>query len=93
MSSDNDGLIDIVISAHPAAPPYALLVLQQMLAKQRKVLTACHRHSSVCDAAANLLSILGDSTQTVTTDRNEFDVVFTLIWKDGRFSYLMYSTV
>ena len=85
----------MVVSAQPSAPPMALLVLQQMLSKQYKVLTACHRHSSAVGVTEQHMSVFGDGGLAVTTDRNSYDMVFTLIWKDGntlRISYFIVHT-
>nr|XP_033819540.1 aminoacyl tRNA synthase complex-interacting multifunctional protein 2 isoform X2 [Geotrypetes seraphini] len=73
-------LRDIVINANPSLPPLSLLVLHSMLCEHYKVLSAVHIHSSVKNVPEPLLKFFGD--QTNKHSRQEYQLGFTLIWKD-----------
>ncbi|XP_029432617.1 aminoacyl tRNA synthase complex-interacting multifunctional protein 2 isoform X2 [Rhinatrema bivittatum] len=73
-------LRDIVINANPSLPPLSLLVLHGMLCEHYKVLSAVHTHSSVRNVPEPLLKCFGD--QTTKSSRQEYQLGFTLIWKD-----------
>ncbi|KAF7243032.1 Aminoacyl tRNA synthase complex-interacting multifunctional protein 2 [Varanus komodoensis] len=81
--ADFDGygaLKDIVINANPACPPLSLLVLHSLLCESYKILSAVHTHSSVKSVPENLLKCFGE--QTKKQSRHEYQLGFTLIWKD-----------
>ncbi|XP_053108996.1 aminoacyl tRNA synthase complex-interacting multifunctional protein 2-like [Hemicordylus capensis] len=73
-------LKDIVINANPALPPLSLLVLHSLLCERYKILSAVHTHSSVKSVPENLLKCFGE--QTKKQSRHEYQLGFTLIWKD-----------
>ncbi|XP_044289404.1 aminoacyl tRNA synthase complex-interacting multifunctional protein 2 isoform X2 [Varanus komodoensis] len=73
-------LKDIVINANPACPPLSLLVLHSLLCESYKILSAVHTHSSVKSVPENLLKCFGE--QTKKQSRHEYQLGFTLIWKD-----------
>jgi aminoacyl tRNA synthase complex-interacting multifunctional protein 2 len=75
-----DTIRDIVINANPANPPYSLFILQQMLAKQYKVLSSSYAHSSALDVSDKLRNIY--ATNGIAGNRNQHQFAFTLIWKD-----------
>ena len=78
---DHGALKDIVINANPASPPLSLLVLHRLLCDHYKVLSSVHTHSAVQSVPANLLQCFGE--QTRQQPRHEYQLGFTLIWKDG----------
>lgn len=71
---------DVVISANPENPPAALLVLKELLEQQCKVCTTCHTHSS----ATHMHNPLKNLFQS-KVDRQECELVFTLVWKNGNY--------
>ncbi|XP_068824008.1 aminoacyl tRNA synthase complex-interacting multifunctional protein 2 isoform X3 [Capricornis sumatraensis] len=77
---DHGALKDIVINANPASPPLSLLVLHRLLCGHYKVLSSVHTHSAVRSVPANLLQCFGE--QTRQQPRHEYQLGFTLIWKD-----------
>lgn len=79
---DYGALKDIVINANPASPPLSLLVLHQLLCDQYKVLSTVHTHSAVKNVPENLLRCFGE--QTKNPPRHEYQLGFTLIWKNGK---------
>ena len=78
---DHGALKDIVINANPAWPPLSLLVLHRLLCDHFRVLSSVHTHSAVRGVPANLLQCFGE--QTRQRPRHEYQLGFTLIWKDG----------
>lgn len=78
---DHGALKDIVINANPASPPLSLLVLHRLLCGHYKVLSSVHTHSAVRSVPAKLLQCFGE--QTRQQPRHEYQLGFTLIWKDG----------
>ncbi|MBN3303913.1 AIMP2 protein, partial [Amia calva] len=74
-------LRDIVVNADPAQPPLSLLVLHSLLCQRYKVLSAVHVHSSVTAIPPQLLACLGPRN-TLNHSRHDFQLGFTLIWKD-----------
>ncbi|KFP75962.1 Aminoacyl tRNA synthase complex-interacting multifunctional protein 2, partial [Apaloderma vittatum] len=77
---DYGALKDIVINANPSLPPLSLLVLHSLLCERYKILSAVHTHSSVKSVPENLLKCFGE--QTKKQPRHEYQLGFTLIWKD-----------
>ncbi|XP_066129469.1 aminoacyl tRNA synthase complex-interacting multifunctional protein 2 isoform X3 [Saccopteryx bilineata] len=77
---DYGALKDIVINADPASPPLSLLVLHQLLCNHYKVLSTVHMHSAVKNVPENLLRCFGE--QTKNQPRHEYQLGFTLIWKN-----------
>uniref|UniRef100_A0A8C6DVZ8 Aminoacyl tRNA synthase complex-interacting multifunctional protein 2 n=1 Tax=Moschus moschiferus TaxID=68415 RepID=A0A8C6DVZ8_MOSMO len=77
---DHGALKDIVVNASPASPPLALLVLHRLLCDRYRVLSSVHTHSAVQSVPANLLQCFGE--QTRQRPRHEYQLGFTLIWKD-----------
>lgn len=88
---DYGALKDIVINANPSLPPLSLLVLHRLLCERYKVLSAVHTHSSVKSVPENLLKCFGD--QTKKQPRHEYQLGFTLIWKDGKNEVILYRSV
>ncbi|KFV85652.1 Aminoacyl tRNA synthase complex-interacting multifunctional protein 2, partial [Struthio camelus australis] len=80
LGRDYGALKDIVINANPALPPLSLLVLHSLLCERYKILSAVHTHSSVKSVPENLLKCFGE--QTKRQPRQEYQLGFTLIWKD-----------
>ncbi|KAF1404666.1 Aminoacyl tRNA synthase complex-interacting multifunctional protein 2, partial [Spheniscus magellanicus] len=80
LGKDYGALKDIVINANPSLPPLSLLVLHSLLCERYKVLSAVHTHSSVKSVPENLLKCFGE--QTKKQPRHEYQLGFTLIWKD-----------
>ncbi|XP_054848816.1 aminoacyl tRNA synthase complex-interacting multifunctional protein 2 isoform X2 [Eublepharis macularius] len=80
LGKDYGALKDIVINANPSLPPLSLLVLHSLLCERYKILSAVHTHSSVKCVPENLLKCFGE--QTKKQSRNEYQLGFTLIWKD-----------
>ncbi|XP_061258226.1 aminoacyl tRNA synthase complex-interacting multifunctional protein 2 [Bos javanicus] len=80
LGQDHGALKDIVINANPASPPLSLLVLHRLLCDHYKVLSSVHTHSAVQSVPANLLQCFGE--QTRQQPRHEYQLGFTLIWKD-----------
>ncbi|XP_004268981.1 aminoacyl tRNA synthase complex-interacting multifunctional protein 2 isoform X1 [Orcinus orca] len=80
LGKDYGALKDIVINANPASPPLSLLVLHRLLCDHYKVLSTVHTHSAVKSVPANLLKCFGE--QTRQQPRHEYQLGFTLIWKD-----------
>jgi len=75
-----NGLCDIVVSASPNCPPLSLFVLQQLLSHQYRVMAVSHVHSSVQRVGDKLRNVFGT---TPNRDRNGYQFVLTVIWKDG----------
>ncbi|OXB51214.1 hypothetical protein ASZ78_007427, partial [Callipepla squamata] len=82
LGKDYGALKDIVINANPSVPPLSLLVLHSLLCERYKVLSAVHTHSSVKSVPEKLLKCFGE--QTKKQPRHEYQLGFTLIWKDGK---------
>ncbi|KAM5229150.1 aminoacyl tRNA synthase complex-interacting multifunctional protein 2 isoform 1-T1 [Ctenodactylus gundi] len=80
LGKDYGALKDIVINANPASPPLSLLVLHRLLCERYRVLSAVHTHSSVRSVPENLLRCFGE--QTRKQPRHEYQLGFTLIWKN-----------
>ncbi|NXX37831.1 AIMP2 protein, partial [Tricholaema leucomelas] len=80
LGKDYGALKDIVINANPSLPPLSLLVLHSLLCEHYKILSAVHTHSSVRSVPENLLKCFGE--QTKKQPRHEYQLGFTLIWKD-----------
>ncbi|XP_071427676.1 aminoacyl tRNA synthase complex-interacting multifunctional protein 2 isoform X1 [Pithys albifrons albifrons] len=80
LGKDYGALKDVVINANPSHPPLSLLVLHSLLCERYKVLSAVHTHSSVKSVPENLLKCFGE--QTKKQPRHEYQLGFTLIWKD-----------
>ncbi|XP_062999133.1 aminoacyl tRNA synthase complex-interacting multifunctional protein 2 isoform X2 [Elgaria multicarinata webbii] len=80
LGKDYGALKDIVINANPSLPPLSLLVLHSLLCENYKILSAVHTHSSVKSVPENLLKCFGE--QTKKQSRHEYQLGFTLIWKD-----------
>ncbi|NXJ67389.1 AIMP2 protein, partial [Rostratula benghalensis] len=80
LGKDYGALKDIVINANPSLPPLSLLVLHSLLCERYKILSAVHTHSSVTSVPENLLKCFGE--QTKQQPRHEYQLGFTLIWKD-----------
>lgn len=79
---DYGALKDIVINANPSLPPLSLLVLHSLLCEHYKILSAVHTHSSVKSVPESLLKCFGEPTKK--QPRHEYQLGFTLIWKDGK---------
>lgn len=79
---DYGALKDVVINANPSLPPLSLLVIHSLLCERYKILSAVHTHSSVKSVPENLLKCFGE--QTKKQPRHEYQLGFTLIWKDGK---------
>jgi len=79
---DYGALKDIVINANPSVPPLSLLVLHSLLCERYKILSAVHTHSSVKSVPEKLLICFGE--QMKKQPRHEYQLGFTLIWKDGK---------
>lgn len=69
-----------MINANPAEPPLSLLVLHRLLCDHYRVLSTVHTHSSVRSVPENLLQCFGE--QTTKQSRHEYQLGFTLIWKN-----------
>ncbi|KAJ7401398.1 Aminoacyl tRNA synthase complex-interacting multifunctional protein 2 [Pitangus sulphuratus] len=80
LGKDYGALKDVVINANPSQPPLSLLVLHSLLCERYKILSAVHTHSSVKSVPENLLKCFGE--QTKQQPRHEYQLGFTLIWKD-----------
>uniref|UniRef100_G3TL43 Aminoacyl tRNA synthase complex-interacting multifunctional protein 2 n=1 Tax=Loxodonta africana TaxID=9785 RepID=G3TL43_LOXAF len=80
LGKDYGALRDIVINANPAEPPLSLLVLHRLLCDHYRVLSTVHTHSSVRSVPENLLQCFGE--QTTKQSRHEYQLGFTLIWKN-----------
>ncbi|CAI9173304.1 unnamed protein product [Rangifer tarandus platyrhynchus] len=80
LGQDHGALKDIVINASPAWPPLSLLVLHRLLCDRFRVLSSVHTHSAIRGVPANLLRCFGE--QTRQRPRHEYQLGFTLIWKD-----------
>ncbi|XP_039349279.1 aminoacyl tRNA synthase complex-interacting multifunctional protein 2 isoform X3 [Mauremys mutica] len=80
LGKDYGALKDIVINANPSQPPLSLLVLHSLLCERYKILSAVHTHSSVKCVPENLLKCFGE--QTRKQSRHEYQLGFTLIWKN-----------
>lgn len=81
-TQDYGALKDVVINANPSLPPLSLLVIHSLLCERYKILSAVHTHSSVKSVPENLLKCFGE--QTKKQPRHEYQLGFTLIWKDGK---------
>ncbi|KAH0631946.1 hypothetical protein JD844_019858 [Phrynosoma platyrhinos] len=77
---DYGALKDVVINANPSHPPLSLLVLHSLLCESYKILSTVHTHSSVKSVPENLLKCFGE--QATKQSRHEYQLGFTLIWKD-----------
>lgn len=82
LPQDYGALKDIVINANPASPPLSLLVLHRLLCERYRVLSTVHTHSSVKNVPENLLKCFGE--QARKQSRHEYQLGFTLIWKNGK---------
>ncbi|KAJ1096852.1 hypothetical protein NDU88_001983 [Pleurodeles waltl] len=80
LGKDYGALRDIVINANPSLPPFSLLVLHGLLCQRYKVLTAVHTHSSVKNVPEELIKCFGEHPNN--RSRQEYQLGFTLIWKD-----------
>ncbi|XP_007525103.1 aminoacyl tRNA synthase complex-interacting multifunctional protein 2 isoform X1 [Erinaceus europaeus] len=80
LGKDYGALQDIVINANPASPPLSLLVLHQLLCEHYRVLSTVHTHSAVKNVPENLLKCFGE--QAKLQPRHEYQLGFTLIWKN-----------
>ncbi|XP_072453961.1 aminoacyl tRNA synthase complex-interacting multifunctional protein 2 [Notamacropus eugenii] len=80
LGKDYGALKDIVINANPTLPPLSLLVLHSFLCQHYKILSTVHVHSSVKNVPENLLKCFGE--QSKKQSRHEYQLGFTLIWKD-----------
>ncbi|XP_065267844.1 aminoacyl tRNA synthase complex-interacting multifunctional protein 2 isoform X2 [Emys orbicularis] len=80
LGKDYGALKDIVINANPFQPPLSLLVLHSLLCERYKILSAVHTHSSVKCVPENLSKCFGE--QTRKQSRHEYQLGFTLIWKN-----------
>nr|XP_010964009.1 aminoacyl tRNA synthase complex-interacting multifunctional protein 2 isoform X1 [Camelus bactrianus] len=80
LGKDYGALKDIVINANPTSPPLSLLVLHRLLCDHYRVLSTVHTHSAVEGVPANLLRCFGE--QTKQQPRHEYQLGFTLIWKN-----------
>ncbi|XP_077172739.1 aminoacyl tRNA synthase complex-interacting multifunctional protein 2 isoform X2 [Paroedura picta] len=80
LGKDYGALKDIVINANPSLPPLSLLVLHGLLCERYKVLSAVHTHSSVKHVPEHLLKCFGEPAKKQS--RHEYQLGFTLIWKD-----------
>nr|XP_035979495.1 aminoacyl tRNA synthase complex-interacting multifunctional protein 2 isoform X2 [Halichoerus grypus] len=80
LGTDYGALKDIVINANPASPPLALLVLHRLLCGHYRVLSTVHTHSAVQSVPENLLRCFGE--QSKKQPRHEYQLGFTLIWKN-----------
>lgn len=89
LGKDYGALKDIVINANPASPPLSLLVLHQLLCSRYRVLSTVHTHSAVHSVPPNLLRCFGE--QTRRGPRHEYQLAFTLIWKDVPKTQMKYS--
>lgn len=79
LGKDYGALKDIVINANPESPPLSLLVLHQLLCKRFRVLSTVHTHSAVRSVPTKLLHCFGEQPQQ---QRHEYQLAFTLIWKN-----------
>ncbi|XP_075383641.1 aminoacyl tRNA synthase complex-interacting multifunctional protein 2 isoform X1 [Tenrec ecaudatus] len=82
LGKDFGALKDIVVNANPAQPPLSLLVLHHLLCERYRVLSAVHTHSSIRSVPGNLLTCFGEQTTKQPGPRHEYQLGFTLIWKD-----------
>ncbi|XP_029414986.1 aminoacyl tRNA synthase complex-interacting multifunctional protein 2 isoform X4 [Nannospalax galili] len=80
LGKDYGALKDIVINANPSSPPLSLLVLHRLLCEHYRVLSTVHTHSSVKNVPENLLKCFGE--QARKQPRHEYQLGFTLIWKN-----------
>ncbi|XP_069501737.1 aminoacyl tRNA synthase complex-interacting multifunctional protein 2 [Ambystoma mexicanum] len=80
LGKDYGALRDIVVNANPSSPPFSLLVLHGLLCQRYKVLTTVHTHSSVKNVPEPLLKCFGN--QVSNRSRQDYQLGFTLIWKD-----------
>ncbi|XP_044159833.1 aminoacyl tRNA synthase complex-interacting multifunctional protein 2-like [Bufo gargarizans] len=80
LGKDYGALRDIVINADPSVPPLSLLILHGLLCERYQVLSAVHTHSSVTGIPEPLLKCFGD--QVNKKSRQDYQLGFTLIWKD-----------
>lgn len=89
LGKDDGALKDIVINANPASPPLSLLVLYRLLCDHYKVLSTVHKHSAVKNVPENLLKCFGEQTQK--QPRHEYQLGFTLIWKNVSKTQMKFS--
>ncbi|XP_068100665.1 aminoacyl tRNA synthase complex-interacting multifunctional protein 2 isoform X2 [Hyperolius riggenbachi] len=80
LGKDYGALRDIVINANPSVTPISLLILHSLLCERYQVLSAIHTHSSVTDIPQPLLKCFGEHVNNKS--RQEYQLGFTLIWKD-----------
>lgn len=80
LGKDYGALRDLVINANPSLPPLSLLILHSLLCERYQVLSAVHTHSSVTNIPEPLLKCFGD--QVTKKSRQDYQLGFTLIWKD-----------
>ncbi|XP_001367158.1 aminoacyl tRNA synthase complex-interacting multifunctional protein 2 isoform X2 [Monodelphis domestica] len=80
LGKDYGALKDIVINANPTVPPLSLLVLHNFLCEHYKILSTVHVHSSVKNVPENLMKCFGEEAKKQS--RHEYQLGFTLIWKD-----------
>lgn len=83
-----DVIHDVVIHANPASPPYSLIYLYKSLQMQYSCRTAIHIHSSVKSVPDRLMDCLGNG---VRIERPKAQIALTLIWKDGKKVFLLFS--
>ena len=82
-------LRDLVVSASPANPPLSLLVLADQLADQYRLLASSHVHSSASTDTSRLFAYIAPqlrrafSTRSAVSNRAEYQLVLTVIWKQG----------
>ncbi|KAI5097344.1 aminoacyl tRNA synthase complex-interacting multifunctional protein 2, partial [Silurus meridionalis] len=91
LGKDPGALRDIVINANPASPPLSLLVLHGLLCQSYRVLSSVHTHSSISSVPPQLLTCLGPR-HAESYSRQQFQLGFTLIWKDVPKVQMKYST-
>ncbi|RXG71684.1 Aminoacyl tRNA synthase complex-interacting multifunctional protein 2 [Armadillidium vulgare] len=77
---------DVVVCSDSAHPPYFLLALKNLLGPRLKVCLSSTVHSSSSQVDQNTLNLFQDKN---LRDRSDFDVAFTVIWKNQKFKSLM----
>ncbi|NP_001004804.1 aminoacyl tRNA synthase complex-interacting multifunctional protein 2 [Xenopus tropicalis] len=80
LGKEYGALRDIVINANPSLPPLSLLILHSLLCERYQVLSAVHTHSSIASIPEPLMKCFGD--QLKMKPRHQYQLGFTLIWKD-----------
>jgi len=83
---------DVVVNCHPDTPPLALLVYFEMLKLHFKVIGNVHTHSSAGVVPPSLSASLGGNgtgpaplncgIASAAPLRDDYQIAFTLIWKD-----------